>query len=138
MNVVFCTCNASSYLFSLIYSLTGKMREIKNSTTKGGNYYQSLLLGHSNFQKQIRLDLYRTIPSNKHFKMEGKGVSWFYNISWLLICDPSIRQRSYNVSWLLIVTTMLMLDIARYFYIYMYVLYSLYKYIIIYIIIYVA
>jgi hypothetical protein len=52
------------------------MREIKDATAmtaKEKNYYQSLLDQPSNYQKQIHLDLFRTIPSNKHFKEGGSG-----------------------------------------------------------------
>ena len=45
-----------------------------NSTAPGKNYYQSLLQFPSLFVKQIHLDQYRTMPSNKHFRLEGLGV----------------------------------------------------------------
>ncbi len=46
-----------------------------NSTAPGNNYYQSLLPTSSPYKKQILLDLYRTMPSNKYFRLEGLGVS---------------------------------------------------------------
>jgi hypothetical protein len=73
---------------SLIHYHVGKMREIKDATAmtaKEKNYYQSLLDQPSNYQKQIHLDLFRTIPSNKHFKEGGSGVRKLH------IIHPSIH-----------------------------------------------
>lgn len=51
------------------------MRDTRNSTAPGGNYYQSLLQTKSLVIKGIQTDLHRTIPNNKHFKEGAKGVS---------------------------------------------------------------
>ena len=86
----------------LVYRHVGRMKDIKDATAgKGTTYYQSLLNSktqvssaamapqlvlsrsflcplHSSLQsrseKQIQLDLFRTLPNNKHFKSGGSGV----------------------------------------------------------------
>ena len=69
-----CLFLSHTFFISLIHHHVGKLREIKDSIANGGNYYQTLLTT-SDFQRQIHLDIYRTMPSNKHFKMGGNGVS---------------------------------------------------------------
>lgn len=88
-------------LSSLIYRQVGRIKEVKDGAVeKGMTYYQSLLKSRnavslstptfhlfffqvslflpyiqSHSEKQIKLDLYRTLPSNRHFKFGGEGVS---------------------------------------------------------------
>ena len=38
-------------------------------------------------EKQIKLDLYRTLPSNKHFKLGGTGVGHVGRRGWDRSCD---------------------------------------------------
>lgn len=69
---------------SLVYRLMSKTKEVKDAAAgKGNSYYQSLLQSKgesTSAEKQIQLDLFRTLPSNRHFKIGGQGAPKLENI----------------------------------------------------------
>ena len=100
----FCLLESVAVVFSLVYRLMGRVKEVKDSTAGPDNsYYTSLLnsksevlplvrvtmkqigdciitqhlciILQSSAEKQILLDLHRTLPSNTHFRSTGHGVS---------------------------------------------------------------
>jgi hypothetical protein len=68
---------------SLVYRLVGKVKEVKDNAVGAENtYYTSLLLSKADTtsEKQILLDLHRTLPSNAHFRSKGYGAQKLKNV----------------------------------------------------------
>lgn len=93
-----------SHVHSLVFQHVGRLKELRDLAAEGGSYYWSLVhckskVSHacnlapptsgdrviclscdcmqilqSPLEKQIKIDLHRTLPNNRHFKLNGSGV----------------------------------------------------------------